>query len=429
VADDVVLNVGAGGDTLAADDIAGVKFQRVKLVIGANNTNDGDVASGNPLPISDAAGSLTVDGSVTVTQGTGSNLHTVIDSGTVSTITNVVHVDDNAGNLSIDDGGNSITVDGTVGVSGTVTVDSELTTADLDTGAGTDTRAVVGVVVAASGGAVALSGNSGNKDGGTVRVVLATDQPALTNKLLVTPDSVALPANQSVNVAQLAATTTDTNSGSKSAGTLRVVIATDQPALTNKLLVTPDAVTHDVGTITTAVVPGTGATNLGKAEDAAHNTGDVGVMALAVRASAPTERSAGPTDGDYEPLGVNEVGALWGTLTPSANGGLDHLHGLRVRRVEHPGRDLAGDQSLGRGALRLLRLQPRSGGHVRAFLQHRLSLGDGGDDQSRCSRSRFQQAARRTWRCRMGSRSAMRAGRARRRRRRAGIPRQPPASV
>jgi hypothetical protein len=322
MADDVTLNAGAGGDTLAADDIAGVKFQRVKLVLGANNTNDGDVASGNPLPISDAAGSLTVDGSVTVTQGTGSNLHTVIDSGTVSTITNVVHVDDNAGNLSIDDGGNSITVDGTVGVSGTVTVDSELTTADLDTGAGTDTRAVVGVVVAASGGAVALSGNSGNKDGGTVRVVLATDQPALTNKLLVTPDSVALPANQSVNVAQLAATTTDTNSGSKSAGTLRVVIATDQPALTNKLLVTPDAVTHDVGTITTAVVPGTGATNLGKAEDAAHNTGDVGVMALAVRASSPTERSAGPTDGDYEPLGVNEVGALWGTLTPSANGGL-----------------------------------------------------------------------------------------------------------
>lgn len=84
--------------------------------------------------------------------------------------------------------------------------------------------------------------NSGNKSAGTLRVVIATDQPALTNKLLVTPDSVALPANQSVNVNQLAGTTTDTNSGSKSAGTLRVVLATDQPALTNKLLVTPDSV-------------------------------------------------------------------------------------------------------------------------------------------------------------------------------------------
>lgn len=65
---------------------------------------------------------------------------------------------------------------------------------------------------------------------------------ANSNKLLVTPDSVALPANQSVNVSQLAGTTTDTNSGTKSAGTLRVVLATDQPALTNKLLVTPDSV-------------------------------------------------------------------------------------------------------------------------------------------------------------------------------------------
>lgn len=84
--------------------------------------------------------------------------------------------------------------------------------------------------------------NSGTKSAGTIRVVLATDQPQLTNKLLVTPDSIALPANQSVNVAQVAGTTTDTNSGTKSAGTIRVVLATDQPALTNKLLVTPDSV-------------------------------------------------------------------------------------------------------------------------------------------------------------------------------------------
>lgn len=47
----------------------------------------------------------------------------------------------------------------------------------------------------------------------------------------------ALTANQSVNVAQINGTTADTNSGSKSAGTQRVVIATDQPALTNPLLV------------------------------------------------------------------------------------------------------------------------------------------------------------------------------------------------
>ena len=52
----------------------------------------------------------------------------------------------------------------------------------------------------------------------------------------------ALSANQSANIAQLAGTATDTNSGVKSAGTLRIVLATDQPQLTNKLLVTPDSV-------------------------------------------------------------------------------------------------------------------------------------------------------------------------------------------
>lgn len=44
--------------------------------------------------------------------------------------------------------------------------------------------------------------NSGNTSAGTLRVVLATDQPALTNKLLVTPD-----ANSSINISQIAAGT------------------------------------------------------------------------------------------------------------------------------------------------------------------------------------------------------------------------------
>jgi hypothetical protein len=71
--------------------------------------------------------------------------------------------------------------------------------------------------------------------------VITVQGIASMTKLLVTPDSVALPAHQSTNVDQWNGTTTDTNSGNKSAGTLRVVLATDQPALTNKLLVTPDA--------------------------------------------------------------------------------------------------------------------------------------------------------------------------------------------
>ena len=38
MADDVVLNAGSGGDTVAADDIGGVKYQRVKLSLGADGS-------------------------------------------------------------------------------------------------------------------------------------------------------------------------------------------------------------------------------------------------------------------------------------------------------------------------------------------------------------------------------------------------------
>lgn len=64
--------------------------------------------------------------------------------------------------------------------------------------------------------------NSGTKSGNTLRVVIATDQPALTNKLLVTPDSVALPANQSVNVAQINGVTPLMGAGVTGTGAQRV---------------------------------------------------------------------------------------------------------------------------------------------------------------------------------------------------------------
>jgi len=57
------------------------------------------------------------------------------------------------------------------------------------------------------------------------------------------------------------------------------------------------------------IIPGVGATNLGKAEDAVHGTGDTGVMALVVRND--TLAALAGTDGDYAPLQVNASGALF----------------------------------------------------------------------------------------------------------------------
>jgi hypothetical protein len=49
MADNVVLP--GTGSSVATDDIDGNQFQRMKLTLGADGVNDGDVSSTNPLPV------------------------------------------------------------------------------------------------------------------------------------------------------------------------------------------------------------------------------------------------------------------------------------------------------------------------------------------------------------------------------------------
>lgn len=51
MADNVTLNAGTGGAVMATDDIGGVHWERVKLTLGADGVNDGDVSATNPIPI------------------------------------------------------------------------------------------------------------------------------------------------------------------------------------------------------------------------------------------------------------------------------------------------------------------------------------------------------------------------------------------
>lgn len=60
-----------------------------------------------------------------------------------------------------------------------------------------------------------------------------------------------------------------------------------------------------------SIVPGTGASNLGKAEDAVHTSGDVGVMALGVRKDTAVALAA---DGDYMPSIYDGSGNMWVSL-------------------------------------------------------------------------------------------------------------------
>ena len=65
----------------------------------------------------------------------------------------------------------------------------------------------------------------------------------------------------------------------------------------------------DIGDVDiTSIVPGVAATNLGKAEDAGHSSGDVGVAAMTVRANTATSLSG--SDNDYQPLITDTNGRL-----------------------------------------------------------------------------------------------------------------------
>lgn len=66
MSDNTTLNTGTGGDVIASDDIGGVKFQRIKLILGDDGSNDGDISAANPLPITGALSAVGVSNVVSV---------------------------------------------------------------------------------------------------------------------------------------------------------------------------------------------------------------------------------------------------------------------------------------------------------------------------------------------------------------------------
>lgn len=123
----------------------------------------------------------------------------------------------------------------------------------------------------------------------------------------------ALTANQSVNVAQVNGVAPTMGNGAAGTGVQRVTLASDS---TGQVTLASGAA---LSSITTSVTPGTGAANLGKAEDAAHASGDTGVMALAVQQAANT--SLVSTDGDYGPLQLDANGSLKVAIISGAGSG------------------------------------------------------------------------------------------------------------
>lgn len=124
MADNVVLDPGAGGDTIAADDVSGIKYQLIQIVTGSDGSAKSLVTGSNGLPVSDAGSSLSIDdgGNVisiddagaTISVDDGAGSLTVDGTVTIQDGGNVISIDDAGSTISVDDGGGSLTVDGTV---------------------------------------------------------------------------------------------------------------------------------------------------------------------------------------------------------------------------------------------------------------------------------------------------------------------------
>ena len=104
MADNTTLNTGTGGDVIASDDIANVKYQRVKLIHGADGVNSGDVSTANPYPTS-----------IISALPTGTN--TIGNVGIIAGVASIGTVGLNAGANTI----GSVNIVGTVPVSGPLT--------------------------------------------------------------------------------------------------------------------------------------------------------------------------------------------------------------------------------------------------------------------------------------------------------------------
>lgn len=391
MADNQTLYPGDTGTafTAAADEIASVKYPRVKVTWGVDGTAT-DASASNPLPVTFSSGTVTADTELPAAAALADNTSTptapavgafnmFYDGSTWDRVRG-----DSTDGVLVNLGSNN---DVTFG--GTVTCDTELpAAAALADNTANPTTTSVGSLGMVYDGTTWDRQKGDSTDGTLVNLGSNNDVTVTSGTVTV---GAALPAGNNnigdVDVASIVPGTAATNLGkaedaghtSGDVGVMALGVRNDSSTVlaTTDLdyaplsltsagmvqvgLVMPGSVagalgkqedavhnSGDVGVATWGVRNdslsaltstdgdyspfstdslgrlfingGSGASSLGKAEDAAHTSGDVGTMALGVRADAPAV--TGGTDGDYVALGVNAQGAQWHTQTPSTVGGL-----------------------------------------------------------------------------------------------------------
>jgi len=349
MADNLDITEGTG-TSVATDQVGSDHYQKIKLADGtadsstmvavdigakanalrvapANNITDGtyigDIKFGEALPAGTAAiGKLAANSGVDIGDvdilsiAAGDNNIGNVDIVTVPAPLNVVGGGAEATALRVtiaNDSTGVITVDGTVTANLSATDNAVLDTIDsvLDTISGNITACNTGAVVVSSGTITANLGATDNAVLDTIDAVLDAINAKLVTGTVI--GDVNLGATDNAVLDVIAGDTTSLDGKVTACNTGAVVLATGSAAI-GKLAANTGV---DIGDVdVTSIIPGVAATNLGKAEDAVHASGDVGVMVLAVRDDAPSASKA--AEGDYTPLLTNATGQLY-IIDPTAN--------------------------------------------------------------------------------------------------------------
>ena len=301
----------------------------------AHNIIDGTVTvtgAGGTFPVTDNGGSLTVDGTVAATQ-----------SGTWN-VTNI------SGTISLPTG---------AATQATLATASDTLTS-IDASLADITRAEDAIHTSGNRGVVSLAVRrdtlAGTASDGDY-ITLSTDADGRLYTTSTVTGSVAVTGTfwQATQPVSIASTVTVTGTGGTfpvtdsggsltvdNGGTFAVQVSSALPAGTNNIgdvdvltlpaLATGSNTIGNIGTIATSITPGTAAANLGKAEDAVHGSGDVGVMALAVQRNTA---ASGAADGDYATLNVNSTGRLYvdASVTVALPAGTNNIGDVDVLTV------------------------------------------------------------------------------------------------
>jgi hypothetical protein len=292
MADNITVTQGSG-TSIATEDVSGVQHQKVKVEFGVDGVAT-MVSDSNPLPVA-----ATID---TTGLATAANQQTnaLTDAELRATPVPVSATIDTTG----------LATDATD--TNTATIAGDTTSIDAKTPSLGQALAAASVPVVLTAAQVstltppAAITNFANETGGNLAAIKAkTDNiPAQGQALASASLPVVLTAAQITTLTPPAAIT-----GFSTETTLASIKNTDGIKKITDALPTGTNSIGKISDITTSVTPGTAAGNLGKAEDAGHTTGDVGVMMLGVRNEGHDDFSG--TDKDYVPFATDATGDVY----------------------------------------------------------------------------------------------------------------------